>query len=89
MELSRHAIDKLETYGITSECLLGWEAAMAQGSRLVDRGTGASIVVMEWEQRPWIAVLSQDGDRVITTYPTDHGTLTNRIGAGRWVKFQD
>jgi hypothetical protein len=89
MQLSRHATDKLEAYGITSERLLSWEGAVEQGSRLVYLSTGASIVVTEWEQRPWIAVLSQDGDRVITTYPTDHGTLTKRIGAGQSVRFKD
>ena len=46
----------------------------------------ATVVVSDWEDRPWIAILSQDGGRVITTYPTDQRTVTNRLGAGRWIK---
>ena len=47
LQLSRHAVDKLATYGI-------------QGA-------------------------SQDGDKVVTTYPTDERTVTNRRGGGRWI----
>jgi hypothetical protein len=28
---------------------------------------------------------SQDGDKVVTTYPTDERTVTNRRGGGRWI----
>jgi len=28
-------------------------------------------------------ILSKDGDRVVTTYPSDERTETNRRGAGR------
>lgn len=86
MELSDHAIDKLETYGISGERLSGWEAALQQGQRFLDLTTGATVVVTQWEARPWITILSQNGERVITTYPTDHRTVDSRIGAQRWLK---
>jgi len=45
----------------------------------------AAELVMHWEERPWIVILSKDGDRVVTTYPSDERTVTNRRGAGRWI----
>ncbi|MGL6135505.1 MAG: hypothetical protein ACRC1L_15165, partial [Prochlorococcaceae cyanobacterium] len=60
--------------------------ALQQGVRHVDLNTAARIVVSQWEGRPWIAVLSQDGERVITTYPTDQRTVANRLESGRWMK---
>ena len=86
MELSKHAIDKLETYEISGDRLNSWQAALKQGQRHLDISTAAIVVVSDWENRPWIAILSQDGERVITTYPTDQRTVTNRLGAGRWIK---
>ncbi|MBD2422768.1 hypothetical protein [Cyanobium sp. FACHB-13342] len=85
MQLSRHAIDKLETYGICGDRLISWQEAFEQGQRHLDLSTAATVVVTVWENRPWIAILSQDEERVITTYPTDHRTVTNRLGAGRWI----
>ena len=41
--------------------------------------------VFWWEERPWVVIFSQDGRRVVTTYPTDERTLTNRRGGGRWI----
>lgn len=85
MDLSRHGLAKLETYGISGERLESWWQALEQGQRFLDLGTGATVVVAEWEKRPWITILSQDGGRVITTYPTDHRTVINRLEAGRWI----
>lgn len=45
----------------------------------------AAVLVMHWEDRPWIVILSKDGDMVVTTYPSDERTVTNRRGAGRWI----
>ena len=41
--------------------------------------------VFWWEERPWVVIFSQDGSRVVTTYPTDERTVTNRRGGGRWI----
>jgi len=35
------------------------------------------------EERPWVVIFSQDGGRVMTTYPTDERTVTNRRRGGR------
>ena len=86
MELSGHATNKLDTYGISGERLSAWKAALQQGQHFLDLTTSATVVVTEWEARTWITILSQNGERVITTYPTDHRTVANRIGAKRWLK---
>jgi hypothetical protein len=41
--------------------------------------------VIQWEERPWIVILSEDGTRVVTIYPSDERTVTNRGGPGRWT----
>jgi hypothetical protein len=86
VDLSRHALTKLETYGIDGERLQSWWQAVQGGKRFLDLGTGAVVVLAEWEHRPWIAILSQDGKRIVTLYPTDHRTVTNRLEAGRWIQ---
>ena len=85
MELSRHAIDKLQTYGIEGLRFQAWRDALRQGEPFQDLSTGAFGLVMLWEDRPWIVILSEDGSRVVTTYPTDERTVTNRRGGGRWI----
>ena len=45
----------------------------------------AAVLVMHWEERPWIVILSKDGARVAATYPSDERTVTNRRVAGRWM----
>lgn len=52
-------------------------------SRTSQRGVFG--LVMLWEGRPWIVILSDDGSKVVTTYPTDERTVTNRRGGGRWI----
>ena len=85
MELSRHAIDKLQTYGIEGLRFQDWRDALLQGEPFEDLSTEAFGLVMFWEGRPWIVILSEDGSRVVTTYPTDERTVTNRRGGGRWI----
>ncbi len=85
MELSRHAIDKLQTYSIKGLCFQDWRDALSQGEAFQDLSTGASGLVMLWEGRPWIVILTDDGSKVVTTYPTDERTVTNRRGGGRWI----
>jgi hypothetical protein len=85
VELCRHALDKLDTYGISGERLASWQQSLHQGTQHLDLTTAARIVVTHWEGRPWVVVLSQDGNRVITTYPTDQRTVTNRLESGRWI----
>jgi hypothetical protein len=63
MELSRHAIDKLETYGISAERLTSWREDLQHATRHRDRDIAATILVSQWEGRRWITVLSQDGKR--------------------------
>lgn len=84
MELSSHATDKLETYGIEGERLKSWTQALLQAVRYFDTSTGSTVLVTNWEQRPWVVILSQTDERVITIYPTDERTLTNRLRGGRW-----
>ena len=85
LQLTRHAADKLETYGIDGARLESWRAALERGDPFLDVVTGSLVLVMHWEERPWIVILSKDGDRVVTTYPSDERTVTNRRGAGRWI----
>ena len=72
MELSLHAIDKLQTYGI-------------EGETFLDVSSGASGLLIVWEGRPWVVILSNNGLKVVTTYPTDERTVANRRGGGRWI----
>ncbi len=85
VELTRHAIDKLETYGIQNERLDSWREALQEGEPFLDVTSGATGSVFWWEERPWVVIFSQDGARVVTTYPTDQRTVTNRRGGGRWI----
>jgi len=85
LQLSRHAVDKLATYGIQSARLSSWQEALQEGDPFLDVCSGASGSVFWWEQRPWIVIFSQDGGRVVTTYPTDERTVNNRRGGGRWI----
>ena len=85
MQLTRHAADKLETYGIDGARLGSWRAALERGDPFLDVVTGSLVLVMPWEERPWFVILSENGYRVVTTYPSDERTVTNRRGAGRWI----
>ena len=85
MQLTRHAADKLETYGIDGARLESWRAALERGDPFLDVVTGSLVLIIHWEERPWIVILSKDGNRVVTTYPSDERTVTNRRGAGRWI----
>ena len=60
-----------------------WELLWFSGS--CSRQSGALVLVIHWEERPWIVILSEDGDRDLTTYPSDERTVMNRRGAGRWI----
>jgi hypothetical protein len=59
LQLTRHAADKLETYGIDGARLESWRATLERGDPFLDR--------------------------VVTTYPSDERTVTNRRRAGRWI----
>lgn len=85
MELSRHAIDKLLTYGIEGQRFQDWQTALRGGTPFLDVSSGASGLVILWEGRPWVVILSQNDGKVVTTYPTDECTVDNRRGGGRWI----
>jgi len=85
LQLTHHAADKLETYGIDGARLESWRAALDSGDPFLDVVTGSLVLVIHWEERPWIVILSEDGTRVVTTYPSDERTVINRRGAGRWI----
>ncbi len=85
MQLTRHALDKLQTYGIDGVLLLSWYEALGDGEVFIDTSTGALGVVMQWEGRPWVVILREDGETVVTTYPSDARTVSNRRGGGRWI----
>jgi hypothetical protein len=61
LDLTLHAQQKLETYGITGERLASWRAALDRGEPFVDRRTGARGRILQWEQRPWVVILRDDG----------------------------
>ena len=85
LALTRHAVDKLTTYGIQGEQLAQWHEALHCGQIFMDVTSGMAGSVFWWGERPWIVIFSQDGGRVVTTYPTDERTVTNRLGGGRWI----
>lgn len=85
LQLTRHAADKLETYGIAGERLASWRAALSSGEPFLDVSTGARGLVIRWEARPWIVILREDEMTVVTTYPSDERTVMNRFGGGRWI----
>ena len=75
MQLTRHAADKLETYGITGAKRESWQSALVEGEPFLDVSTAARGLVIHWEERPWIVILREDGTAVVTTYPTDERTV--------------
>ena len=85
LELTRHAVQKLTTYAIQGARLASWREALQGGEAFVDVTSGATGSVFWWEGRPWVVIFSQDGEAVVTTYPTDERTVTNRRGGGRWI----
>ncbi|MFO0037893.1 MAG: hypothetical protein ACK522_03005 [Synechococcaceae cyanobacterium] len=85
MQLTRHAQDKLVTYGIEGARLVSWRAALLGAESFLDASTGARGLLMEWEERPWVVILREDGETVVTTYPSDAQTVMSRRGGGRWI----
>lgn len=85
LQLTRHATAKLSTYGIEGERLTSWREALCSAERFVDVTTGARGLLMSWEGRPWIVILREDEETVVTTYPSDQRTVGNRRGGGRWI----
>jgi len=85
LDLSRHAIDKLGTYGIEGQRFQSWQEALQGGEPFLDVTSGAAGLVIRWEDRPWVVILSENEFRVVTTYPTDERTVANRRGGGRWI----
>lgn len=85
LELTGHAFDKLATYAIEGARLAAWQEALQAGEAFMDVTSGAIGSVFWWEDRPWVVIFSQNGERVVTTYPTDERTVTNRRGGGRWI----
>jgi hypothetical protein len=84
VELSLHAIDKLQTSGIEGERFQGWQTALQGGEPFLDASSGASGLLIVWEGRPWVVILSNNDLKVVTTYPTDERTVANHRGGGRW-----
>ena len=85
LDLTRHAAYKLATYAIEGDRLCSWRDALQDGDPFVDVTSDAQGSVFWWEERPWVVIFSQDDGRVVTTYPTDERTVTNRRGGGRWI----
>ena len=90
--LTRLSADEMTALELALRAALGlaggtrlesWRAALERGNPFLDLVTGSLVLVMHREERPWIVILSKDGDRVVTTYPSDERTETNRRGAGR------
>ena len=52
LQLTRHAADKLETYGITGSRLESWQSALVEGEPFLDVSTGARGLGIHWEERP-------------------------------------
>ncbi len=85
MQLARHSIDKLETYGIQNERLGAWREALEKGETFLDVSSGTTGSVFWWEGRSWVVIFSQIRCRDVTTYATDQRTVTNSRGGGRWI----
>lgn len=85
LQLTRHAQDKLATYGIEGDRLVSWRSALSGAEPFLDASTGARGLLMEWEGRPWVVILREDGEAVVTTYPSDARTVMSRRGGGRWI----
>jgi hypothetical protein len=85
VDLSLHASDKLQAYGIEGERFQGWQTALHRGEPFLDVSSGASGLVISWEGRPWVVILSNSALKLVTTYPTDERTVANRRGGGLWI----
>ena len=75
LQLTRHAADKLETYGIAGERLVSWRAALDSGEPFLDGSTGARRLVILGEDRAWIVILRANGSAVVTIHPSDERTV--------------
>jgi hypothetical protein len=83
MEFSQHALDKCSLYGVNPELV---QDALASGETFLDLNRGGSRTrVFEFQDRPWVAVLTSDDARVITVYPTAQRTVEARRAGGRWL----
>ena len=83
LKLTQHAVDKLATYAIEGARLALWQEALQVGQSFIDLNSGPMGSVFWWEDRPWVVIFSQNDKKVVTTYPSDDRTVTNRRGAGR------
>ncbi len=73
------------TYGIEGARLASWRAALLGAESFLDASTGGLELLMEWEERPWVVILREDAETVVTTYPRDARTEMSRRGGGRWI----
>jgi hypothetical protein len=72
--------------GIAADRLVSWRAALSSAEPFLDVSNGARRLVIDWEDRPWIVILREDGSAVVTTYPSDERTVTagSSPGPTRW-----
>jgi hypothetical protein len=83
MRLTQHAMEKCQAYGVEASSLL---KALQMGETFIDLARGGTMVrIFKFLDRPWVAVLNPDRERVITLYPTDQRTVESRRRNGRWM----
>ena len=83
MQLTRHAIEKCETYEVDAAAVL---SAMRSGETFLDLHRGGAVArLFRFRDRPWVAVLNPVTNKVVTVYPTDQRTVKARRRSGRWM----
>lgn len=83
MHFSRHALDKLHLYGLTTkEIVDGCREAIED---LYDTKEQSNIKVIRVGGVLLALVIDVETENLITVYRTDERTLSNRKRAGRWI----
>ncbi len=83
MELSTHAITKLEIYSIDLDIL--YESLKKPLLELYDREEHSLIKIIKVNEIPFVCVFSIETNKMITIYRTDNLTINNRRNSKRWT----
>jgi hypothetical protein len=83
MKFSEHAKNKLEIYGIEGKEII--KECHKPLYEFYDTGEDAYIKIIELEKIPFVVVLDNTIQTIITVYRTDYQTITKRNKNKRWT----
>ena len=83
MRFTRHALDKLDLYGISPEEITeGCNRALHE---FHDRTGNTTIRIIRVQGILLVLVIIPDTENLVTVYRTDERTIENRRKAERWI----